>query len=202
MQTSIQGVWRSDRFISPKGKEEISPVPYAFVFEADGSGFMSVADSPQVVPLEWKIQESRLCLRFKAPKERWKHRDFKVHSPNTLTLHSRGTHEVFQRISKEALGHWWSVRFAKRCKQVNYQDDEGRIRHFRVHYNFKRPCWFIHAYNWYDESGSRHELDIETRNLIVPRVVQYLHSGGWKDMVDVLYESPPNTALEPTATRP
>ena len=79
----------------------------------------------------------------------------------------------------------WIVKFARGNKRVDYEDGKQTCC---FDAELQQGRWVIHGYCWKDKEGIVHESTDQIRSVIIPRVVEYLHIGGWKGRVDVLSE--------------
>src|SRR5437879_12989040 len=97
---------------------------------------------------------------------------------NTLVLFDRHDRRgIFERDPDEEEKESWIVKIARSGKRVDYEDSKQTCR---FHAELQQGRWLIHAYRWTGADGSTHESTSEIRSVIVPRIVDYLHMGGWK----------------------
>jgi hypothetical protein len=80
----------------------------------------------------------------------------------------------------------FTVEIVARGEGLVYRDNE-HVCHFEI--GRQKGRLILHAYRWSDEESSIHEITLEIRTLIIPRILECLHRKGYK--VDVLLERPP-----------
>src|ERR1044071_4608741 len=94
---------------------------------------------------------------------------------------------VFERVPEQEAKSGWLVKAVLAGKQLSYEDAERTCR-FSV--SLKVGRMVLHAYKWADAKRAEHDLTADIREMVVPRVVDYLERGGWRNKLDVLWSPP------------
>lgn len=187
MSTQLHGTWRWVKQIDRNGKEDTTPMPAPpnYTFNPDGSASFNFPTGPKL-PMRWKIVDGRLFIGGARGEKGQSTVRFEIPDPNTLVLFDKHDRRgVFEKVPDAEQKESWLVRIARSMKRVDYED--GR-RTCLFDAEFQQGRWLIHTYRWTAADGSVHESSSEIRSVVVPRVVDYLHMGGWKGRVDVLSE--------------
>jgi hypothetical protein len=120
MSYILHGALRSVQTFDRKGSEDSVQVPQTYIFNSDGSALFSVSDSRTMLSMRWKISKGRLHLKAVGSKGQWSFFNFEMRKPDILVLNFKDGRSVFQKVSKDMVSPWWTVRFAKRCKLLDY----------------------------------------------------------------------------------
>jgi hypothetical protein len=188
MSTQLHGTWRFVKCLDRDGKEEPNCPRNSYTFNPDGSASFDLPDGPKL-PMRWKIIEGRLRIEGAGGGKGQGTVRFELPEPNVLVMYGRNdTRAVFERVPDREVKPGWLVRSLARGKQLSYEDGERTCR-FNV--SLEQGRLVLHAYKWTDAQRIEHELTPELRQQVVPRVVDYLQRGGWRDKVDLLLDPPP-----------
>jgi hypothetical protein len=188
MSTQLHGTWRWVKQIDRDGKEDTTPMPAPpnYTFSPDGSASWNAPGGAKL-PMRWKIVDGRLQIGGARGEKGQSTQRFEMPDPNTLVLFDKHDRRgVFERVPDAEQKESWVVKIAGGGKRVDYEDGKQTCRFDAELQAGGR--WLIHAYRWTGADGRVHESTGEIQSVIIPRVVDYLHMGGWKGRVDVLTE--------------
>jgi hypothetical protein len=189
MSAQLHGTWRWIKQIDRDGKEDATrqAMPHEYTFNPDGSASFNLPGGPKL-PMRWKIVDGRLRIGGARGEKGQGTLRFEMPDPNTLILFDKHERQgVFERVPDEEQKESWVVKFARVGKGVVYEDSKRTIRFDAV---LQDGRWQIHTHRWTDAGGNVHDRTEEIQSVIVPRVVNYLHMGGWKGRVEIVAQPP------------
>ena len=187
MSTQLHGTWRFVKCLDRDGKEEPNAPRNAYTFNPDGSASVDFPNGPKL-PMRWKIGEGRLMIQGPGGGKGQGTVRFELPDPNVLVMYGKAdSSAVFERVPDQEVKPGWLIKSVAAGKQLSYEDGVRTCR-FRVSLQHGRMV--LHAHKWADAKRAEHDVTPEIRDLIIPRVVDYLERGGWRNKVEVLWNPP------------